>query len=262
MATKIEWTNEVWNPVTGCTKVSSGCKNCYAEKMHKRLASMRIKKYAKPFNEVVVHPEVLEEPLHWRKPRMIFVNSMSDLFHPDVPFDFIYKIITIINDCPQHIFQALTKRPDRMMEYFSIGNINYKYPVKNLWLGVSVEDQKTADERIPLLVETPAAVRWISAEPLLSEIDIEEYLFAKELDWVVVGGESGPKARPMHPDWVRSIRNQCQAASVPFFFKQWGTYLPQEMRLAGLNKRVIQLEKIGKKKAGNLLDGKQYLEYP
>ena len=255
---KIEWTDVTWNPVTGCTKVSQGCKNCYAETVAKRFWKDR------KFTDVVCHEDRLEQPLHWKKPRMIFVNSMSDLFHEDVPFEFIDRIMTMIA-YTNHIYQVLTKRPKRMLEYFSdsslrlrlkiyIENLGNKrgYKTKlgdldpltlldNLWLGVSVEDQKTANERIPILLETPAAVRWISAEPLLSSIDIREYLhdsncLIKEngncncsepredhLDWVVVGGESGPKARECNVFWISDIVGQCKKASIPVFVKQLGS---------------------------------------
>jgi protein gp37 len=224
--TKIEWTDATWNPVTGCTNVSEGCRNCYAERVLPRTGQS--------FDTVVCHPDRLDAPLHWRKPRRIFVNSLSDLFHEDVPREFIKSVVGVTVDCPQHTFQILTKRPQRMLEFCR----ECAFP-SNVWLGVSCEDQQTADERIPLLLQTPAAVRFISAEPLLGPIDARRYLpvIARpreaisevaasrtprndRLDWVICGGESGPHARPMHPTWARSIRDQCQAAGVPFFFKQ------------------------------------------
>jgi len=284
---KIEWTDEVWNPVTGCTKVSQGCKHCYAERIWPRFygkqevcvptpeADCIPHEYIRPkdvtghwtckrkFTDVQCHPERLEHPLRWKRPRMVFVNSMSDLFHEDVSFDFIERVFDVMADSPSHTFQVLTKRPDRMLDFITHFDRERVWPVSfplpNVWLGVSVEDQATADERIPLLLQTPAAVRWISAEPLLGGIDLtldglaysecsrcaegEYYEYDTGangcphcygtgtsdelgLDWVVVGGESGPRARPMHPDWARLLRDQCEAAGVPFFFKQWGEWFP------------------------------------
>ena len=219
--TTIEWTDTVWNPVTGCTKVSQGCKNCYAETIANRFWGDR------KFSDIQLHPERLEQPLHWKKPRMIFVNSMSDLFHEKIPFEFIDKIWGMMAATPEHIYQVLTKRPQRLLEYFE--DNPFRLPFNNIWIGVSVEDQETADERIPALFKFPSSVKWISAEPLLGQIDILKYLRywrRYRLDWVVVGGESGHKARPMHPDWVRKIRDDCKEADVPFFFKQWGNYIP------------------------------------
>lgn len=216
---KIEWTDETWNPVTGCTKISPGCKNCYAETIANRFWKDR------KFTDVRLEEDRLTQPLHWKKPRMIFVNSMSDLFHEDVPFEFIDKVISAISQSPQHIFQILTKRPKRALEYFMLPSSDL---LENVWLGVSVENQQTADERIPILLQTPAVVRWISAEPLLSEINLEHYLPLvvggkvrdSGLDWVVVGGESGTNKRPFNPDWARVIRDQCKIVNVPFFMKQ------------------------------------------
>lgn len=236
---KIEWTDRTWNPVTGCTKVSQGCKNCYAERLYERFHGPH------SFKNIISHSERLQQPLKWKQPSLIFVNSMSDLFHEDLPFEFIDKVFMVMALCKQHTFQILTKRPERMVEYFSNHPAEILkpgfLPLSNVWLGVSVEDQVTADERIPLLLQVPAAVRFLSCEPLLGPINIYEYLwkgemsedglsktFTHHLHWVICGGESGPKARPMHPDWARSLRNQCQAAGVPFFFKQWGEYLPYE----------------------------------
>lgn len=238
--TKIEWTDQTWNPVTGCDKVSQGCKNCYAEVMHRRLRGMFPDKYSKPFlGNIEIHEDELNKPAQWRKPRMVFVNSMSDLFHYKVPFSFIYKVFAIMDVCHWHTFQVLTKRPDRMLEFMA----QYPKVLPNVWLGVSCEDQKQADLRIPLLLQVPAAVRFLSCEPLLGPIDLcqsiriyeqqrsgafQTTFFSDKLHWVIVGGESGHHARPMHPDWVRTIRDQCAAANVPFFFKQWGEWLPLE----------------------------------
>jgi protein gp37 len=224
---KIEWTEVTWNPVTGCSKVSIGCKNCYAETIANRFWGDR------KFTDVVCHEDRLEQPLHWKKPRMIFVNSMSDLFHEDVPFGFIHKVFYRMKSTPQHTYQILTKRPERMLAFVIDFVPLLKFePLKNVWLGVSVENQKTANERIPLLLQTPAAVKWISAEPLLEQIGIREYLTdggipsMGKLDWVVVGGESGQNKRPFNPDWARSLRDECKMMQIPFFMKQIDKIIP------------------------------------
>lgn len=230
---KIDWTDATWNVTSGCTKVSPGCANCYAERMHKRLRAMGQARYAAPFSQVVCHPDALDAPLHWRKPRRIFVNSMADLFHEDVPFAFVEAVTTVIAACSARTFQILTKRPERMREFFR--RIPQIWPLPNLWLGVTAENQEAADERIPLLLQTPAAVRFVSYEPALGPVDLRAVSTANVsaaagnklsdcLHWVIAGGESGPHARPMHPNWVRSIRDQCAGAGVPFFFKGWGEH--------------------------------------
>lgn len=230
---KIEWTDETLNPVTGCTKISPGCKNCYAERMAKRLQAMGQAKYKNGF-EVTLHPEALQVPYRWTKSRMVFVNSMSDLFHEKVPTEFIIKTFQVMKDNPKHIFQILTKRPERM------GKIAWDLPFsENVWLGVSVESQKYTS-RIYSLLDVGAKVHFLSCEPLLGPLDLNPWL--DELNWIIVGGESGPKARPMDPQWVLSIRDQCEKARVPFFFKQWG----------GVNK----------KKTGRKLEGQEYNEMP
>jgi len=224
---KIEWTEAVWNPVTGCTKVSAGCKNCYAETIAKRFWDER------KFTDVICHQDRLGQPLRWKKPRMIFVNSMSDLFHEDVPFEFIRLVFGIMYSVQQHTFQILTKRPERMLEFMEREN-SVLGIAKNIWLGVSVENQKTADERIPELLRIPTVVRWISAEPLLGEIDLTKYLFKDRrfdenkrgwgnIDWVVVGGESGPKARECNLKWIEFIVDTCHFNNVPVFVKQLGS---------------------------------------
>lgn len=265
--TKIEWTEATWNPVTGCTKVSAGCKHCYAERDWARLsANPKTRYYGREFGDVACHEDVLALPLRWTKPRRIFVNSMSDLFHQDVPDEFIERVLTTTVHAKQHTFQILTKRPERMRDVMRRWTEMNGRPQPNLWLGVSVEDQAAADERIPVLLETPAAVRWISAEPLLGPVSLDCWpIFGEDekpmLHWVVAGGESGPKARPMHPDWVRSLRDQCAASDVPFLFKQWSSHvetgcaLPgHPLREAGWNPR--------EKKGGRLLDGKLHDGYP
>ena len=235
----IAWTNATWNPVTGCTKVSQGCKHCYAEREWGRLSvnQKATAYYGREFTDIRCHPDRLTEgPIRWRKPRMIFVNSMSDLFHEKVPFEFIDEVFEVINCSPMHTFQILTKRPERMLEYFQRSEIAWAVdegPLDNVWLGVSVEDQATADERVPLLLQAPAAVRWVSAEPLLDSVEIN-FALKNRLDqhgnwrsgsglaWVVCGAESGPRARPMHAEWARKLRDDCAAAGVPFFMKQLG----------------------------------------
>lgn len=358
--TKIEWVrNEdgsqgaTWNPVRGCSRVSEGCRNCYAEGVAKRFSGPGlpyeglIAKGGQWNGEIKLVPEILGQPLRWRKPRRIFVNSMSDLFHENVPDEYIDKVFAVMAMAHWHTFQVLTKRPERMRAYFDgikqsfsrgfnvckyfnpndedierIGMLPNGLP--NVWLGVSVEDQKTASERIPVLLNTPAAVRWVSAEPLLGAVDLNCIGYSPagsdwtycwdalsgfrahkcggtegnaKLDWVVVGGESGKDARPMHPKWARSLRDQCAEAGVPFLFKQWGEWVPRSscyhkfadgiclsdidpgatrwpcIRLTecGHNGRDLAhsgegdhayMQRIGKKAAGRLLDGVLHDGYP
>ncbi len=231
-ATKIEWTETTWNPTTGCTKISSGCKNCYAERMTKRLQAMGVNKYKNGF-DLCFHPETLDEPYTWRKPRTVFVNSMSDLFHEEMPLDVIQKVFKVMNDNPLHTFQVLTKRADVLLKHSKF----LKW-TKNIWVGVTVENQENVT-RIDSLRKVNANVRFLSIEPLIGRID---YLDLENIDWVIVGGESGPGARPMEEDWVLSIKKQCQQQDTPFFFKQWG----------GTNK----------KKNGRLLEGQTWDEMP
>ncbi|TLM78184.1 phage Gp37/Gp68 family protein [Microbulbifer harenosus] len=213
---KIEWTEQTWNPVTGCTKVSPGCKHCYAETLSKRLRAMGTPGYEKKFSEINLLPERLTQPLERKKPTMYFVNSMSDLFHEEVPFEYIDKVFEVITQTPHHIYQILTKRSERMRDYFK----NRTVP-KNAWIGVSVEDRKYGLPRIPHLQEIDAETRFLSIEPLLEGLG---RIRLKGIHWVIVGGESGAKARPMNEQWVLSIRNQCNKAGVDFFFKQWGAW--------------------------------------
>lgn len=333
--TKIEWADKVWNPATGCTPVSEGCDNCYARRMHERRLWSN-----EPFSKVTLHLERFEEPLHWHKPRRIFVCSMGDLFHEAVPDEFISHVFAVIWDTPRHTYLILTKRRERMQRLLGStqfwrsvrgwlkGNLKHCYrdlairdtveTLPNVWLGVSCEDQKTADERIPLLLQTPAAIRFVSIEPMLGPVDLnklpnlppcssecprfardchetERWICAQQqqlsnhkLDLVIVGGETGPKARPMHPGWVRSVRDQCQAAHVPFFFKQWGEWILRTKRgmmntgygvlapdgtwhsgQTGWNGRDIDPDtgeafmiRVGKKVAGQLLDGREWSEFP
>lgn len=274
--TSIEWTEVTWNPVTGCTPVSPACEHCYARRMAKRLAG-RCGYPAVPHEfEVTLHPERLSEPLGWKKPRRVFVCSMGDLFHEDVPDEYIDAIFAVMATAEQHTFQVLTKRPERMywwlqslytrslrypapgkrsvsytygqigemlranaLEYgVRLGPINRSFPLANVWLGVTAENQEQADRRIPVLLQIPAAVRFVSVEPLLERVDLTRYMQiyvdpytrkvypldpqGPKLDWVICGGETGPGARPMHPDWARSLRDQCAVAGVPFFFKKMG----------------------------------------
>jgi protein gp37 len=208
----IEWTEMTWNPVTGCTKISQGCKNCYAERMAKRLQAMGSDRYRNGFR-VTLHPDLLEAPRKWRQPRTVFVNSMSDLFHESIPDDYIGRTFETMRDCPQHTFQVLTKRAERLAE---LGQ-RLAWPA-NVWMGVSVEDERVIS-RIDCLRTVPAAVRFLSLEPLIGPLD---RLDLRGIEWVIVGGESGPRARPMKRKWVTSILRQCRAAGAAFFFKQWG----------------------------------------
>lgn len=304
---KIEWTQATWNPITGCDKVSQGCKNCYAEIMHRRLMKMHTRKYNKPFlGDVSFHEDDLGIPLKRKKPTIYFVNSMSDLWHPYVLFEWIESIFFVMAESQQHTFQILTKRPEIAIDFYQwLKKRNREWwdarpwPLPNVWIGTSVEDQKTADERIPHLIKIPAAVRFLSCEPLLGEIVLSWNQNGFKVDekganlhWCIVGGESGHKARPMHPDWVRSLRDQCKAAGIPFFFKQWGQWGPYEKARAlitpeqslGVFKSIhvyhngkveenplytdVDSElcewmfKLGKHAAGNVLDGKTHLNYP
>ncbi|MFH2026699.1 MAG: phage Gp37/Gp68 family protein [bacterium] len=229
---RIEWTGSTWNPVTGCDRVSAGCKNCYADRMAKRLQAMGVEKYRNGF-DVTLHPDVLEEPLKWKKPRMIFVNSMSDLFHKEIPFEYIAQIFSVMNRAEHHLFQILTKRPKRLVQLSH--KLNW---TDNIWMGVTVENDKFVS-RIDDLRKTDAKIKWLSLEPLLGPI---ENLQLKNIDWVVVGGESGPGARPIKEEWILDIKNQCNTQKAAFFFKQWGG--------------------IHKKKAGRILRGQTYSEMP
>jgi protein gp37 len=298
--TTIEWTDASWNPIVGCTEISPGCANCYAARLaatrlyshpsYKNLANMTLGKGEfelkdrKPRwnGQVRFLADRLEEPLHWKKPRRIFVCDMGDLFHEQVQWAWIAEIFLVIQRAPQHTYQILTKRAEKMQEFMRTTPV-----LPNVWLGVSVENQHFADERIPLLLETPAAVRWISAEPLLGPVDLdseeEKGLHAlgcgdrncrrhgaacEGINWVVCGGESGANARPMHPDWARSLRDQCKAAGVPFFFKQWGEWAPlgqidSSRTFVGHNLGDGRMMlRYGKKLSGRLLDGREWNEFP
>lgn len=355
--TGIEWADATWNPVRGCSLVSDGCKNCYAMGVAGRFGgpgqpydglTIKTIQGAKWTGKIMLVPSMLTQPIRWKRPRKIFVNSMSDLFHEAIPDSYIDQVFAAMALAPRHVFQVLTKRPARMLAYLTAkdrdeaigwaesalyeevgklpsgayqGPTHRRLPLPNVWLGVSVENQTTADERIPLLLQTPAAVRWLSMEPLLGPVDLESSLGGTEwiggqrgcggthkgigtpdcprephhhhdarcgrgIDWVVVGGESGPKARPMHPQWVRDLRDQCDAAGVPFLFKQWGEWGPHEARAGGdegsdLRRghvRYLQgdgrepdghfrrgdaaVARTGKKTTGRTLDGQIHDGYP
>jgi len=214
---KIEWTDATWNPVRGCTKISPGCKHCYAEKFAERFRGVAGHPYEKGFDQRLV-PEKLNEPLGWKRPRRIFVNSMSDLFHADVPADYIENVAQVMAKADWHTYQVLTKRADRMSQFLR-GPLREIAQFRHIWWGVSVEDRKYGLPRIPHLQAAPAAVRFLSIEPLLE--DLGEFDMAG-ISWAIVGGESGPGARPMEASWVRGIRRQCRKSRVAFFFKQWG----------------------------------------
>jgi len=208
----IEWTDATWNPVTGCSKISPGCRHCYAERMARRLQAMGQARYRNGF-AVTMQPDVLDQPLRWREPRFVFVNSMSDLFHEDVPVAYVQRVFEVMASARWHVFQVLTKRAERLESIYS----HLLWP-ENVWMGVSVENSDSTS-RIKNLLRTPAAVKFLSVEPLLGPIP---RIPLDGIDWVIVGGESGPGARPMKPEWVREIRDRCLRQSVPFFFKQWG----------------------------------------
>ena len=233
-STKIEWTESTWNPITGCTKISTGCKFCYAEVMTRRLKAMRQEKYRNGF-ELTLHSEVLNDPYTWKKGKMIFVNSMSDLFHKDVPIGYIQQVFKVIKENPHHVFQVLTKRADILRLYESEGWLEWPH---NLWMGVTVESIDVIG-RITNLRNTGARVKFLSCEPLLSSLP---NLNLNGIDWVIVGGESGRTPRPIREEWVVDLKEQCHQAKVAFYFKQWG----------GTNK----------KKAGKILEGQVYNHMP
>ncbi len=318
----IEWTDKTWNPVAGCSIVSPGCQNCYAMKMARRLEAMGQEKYrglTKVVNgnavwtgDITHDYDDLTIPFGWKKPRRIFVNSMSDLFHSSVVDSFIDRVFAVMALTPHHTYQILTKRPERMAAYTNARQRNANpiraiidgdfsglgdhrgalhMPLPNVWLGTSVENQKAADERINWLHRSDAAVRFLSCEPLLGPLDIRHLFWLltgtgprRYINWVIAGGESGPGARPMHPDWVRGLRTQCEAGSIPFFFKQWGEWAPIDkpwvqndpeplnernerwLNLAGGHgfhgQEVWRVRRVGKGLSGRILDGREWNEYP
>lgn len=299
--TTIEWTEETWNPTTGCNRMSPGCDNCYALTLAKRLKGMGSAKYQNdgdprtsgPGFALTVHEDALAIPMHWKRPRRIFVNSMSDLFHADLSLSFINDIWRVMECCPQHTFQILTKRSKRMMQLLAghahgmalVPHVGGWEPLPNVWLGVSIESDHYTF-RADHLRNTPAAKRFLSLEPLLGPLPS---LNLDRIDWVIVGGESGPGARPMHPNWVRGVREQCIDTGTPLFFKQWGEWRPAIefcvpgpqadpfpnhplycVELDGVNHGVegvatitsYPMQKVGKHHAGRELDGRTWNEYP
>ena len=327
--TKIEWTDATWNPISGCTRVSPGCTNCYIDwappfRIEGRHFVDRDGERSHAIGSttgVRLHPERLDQPLRWKRPRRVFVNSLSDLFHADVPDDYIAHVFAVMALAPQHTFQVLTKRHDRMwsllnsmkwrrsihdhlvmLDYQWICQNPLPWPLPNVWLGVTVEDQQRADLRIPALLTTPAAVRFLSAEPLLGPVQLcrcdgsayetkrHPFLAHPEcplhgearVDWVIVGGESGKDARPMRPAWARGLRNECVATSTSFFFKQWGEWVPDGIGVGVLSDpRLVYgdtiddpqlaktgftprevLRRVGKRNAGRELDGRTWDEMP
>ena len=276
--TGIEWTDATWNPTTGCDRTSPGCDNCYALTMAKRLKAMGSERYqcdgdpltSGPGFGLTVHPDALDLPMRWKRPRRIFVNSMSDLFHKDVPSEFILRVFEVMARCPQHTFQVLSKRPQRMCAWVSANNEVTAPTLPNVWLGTSIENDSYAF-RANHLRMTPAAARFLSLEPLLGPLPS---LNLDGIDWVIVGGESGPNARPMHPNWVRDIRDKCVDAGVPFFFKQWGEFVPTSKHQgAGTPSNLLDCAwqvgtefwpvwRVGKHAAGRLLDGRTWDEWP
>lgn len=240
---KIEWTDRTWNPITGCSKISEGCRNCYAEVMTRRLCAMGVKKYENGFDKVTFHEDALTEPLRWKKPSRIFVCSMSDLFHENVPYEWVDRVMETIVKTPQHTYQILTKRAERMQRYL-VPSFENEIP-KNIWIGTTVENK---DAKLRMIYMTPilATVNFLSCEPLLDDLG---ELDLRGIDWVIVGGESGPNARPMKKEWVLNIKRQCDEQGVPFFFKQWGTYGEDGVKRS-------------KKANGHLIDGQVYQAMP
>jgi protein gp37 len=281
--TNIKWTESTWNPITGCSKISPGCKNCYALRDWEKLSKTKGSVYfLREFNDIMFHPERLDQPIRWKKPRKIFVNSMSDLFHEKLDYEIIDKIFMSMIVANWHTYQVLTKRPEIMVNYLvermpiiaekmkdlskyfnaeqfktnpELKNFNVKnisMPFEHIWLGTSIEDKKSAKLRLPLLkaLKPYSKVNWISAEPLVEYFSIQGY--EKDIDWLVLGGESGPKARIMKEDWVKSFIKECTTGGVPLLFKQWGEYAP-------VNGVMTYL---GVDNAGDLVDGVNYAEYP
>ncbi|MGG4499046.1 DUF5131 family protein [Brevibacillus reuszeri] len=296
MTTSIEWTDKVWNPLTGCSKVSEGCRNCYAITLHNRRydayhnGKELPQQYALPFNEIQLFQSRVDMPLPWRKPRKIFVNSMGDLFHEQVPGWFIKEVFDVMMKAHWHTFQVLTKRAERMREivnaYLNQNNLE-KLP-SHVWLGVSIENEQTNNERVHQLVKTKAAVRFLSCEPLIGPIDLTPHFNWIEPDtgrsylhWVIVGGESGMNARPLRQTWVEGLKNQCEQYGVAFFFKQWGEFFPHddndeddpefwvtdteagfEHTSTPSDDNYVYMNRVGRKRAGRLLDGKEWNEFP
>lgn len=298
----IAWTERVWNPVTGCSKVSPGCANCYAEREWSRFLSNNKEPADRKFTEVKCHPEILSKPFAWTEPRLIFVNSTSDLFHEDVPFEFVDKIFAVMALTPMHTYQILTKRPERMYDYFikhftrhkvaveakvytnkkhpggescDPDVCNMEFPLKNVWIGVTAENQAAASSRIPILMQIPAAKRFVSIEPMIAPIKLHEYNLnflsgEGKVDLVIVGGESGSEVRKTNINWVRSLRDECAANGTHFFFKQWGEWKcfdyddpeANELIEAGNDSffdtiNSVKYIRLGTAGSGNMLDGEQ-----
>jgi protein gp37 len=310
--TGIEWTDSTWNPVRGCSRVSEGCTRCYAESVAARFSGPGqpyegLAKFvivpdetgvgvpqARWTNELRFIEKHLDDPIHWQKPSRIFVNSMSDLFHPAVTFEWLAKIFDVMARAPQHTYQILTKRPQRMLDTLVCGGdpdvarsfeatYSQSWPPKNWWFGVSVEDQKTANERIPILGKCPAKTKFVSYEPALGPVDLAvacvDPVTLAEIDWIIAGGESGSHARPSHPQWFRDVRDLCDGLGTPFYFKQWGEWAPVGSAADNLAKgeqlpsrgyawaenppgKPNAMVRIGKRRAGALLDGIAWLEFP
>jgi protein gp37 len=291
--TKIEWTDETWNPIIGCRKISPGCQNCYAEKMAFRLGHGQLSKnegLSLKYSRIIDcnsktwngRSEIIEEsmirPMKWKKPKKIFVCSMGDLFHESVSFKWIDEVIKVIKQCPQHTFQILTKRPDRMLEYFK--NYYQLIPrmIRNIWLGVTAENQEQANFRIPILLEIPSIMHFISIEPMVASVNMNEIGFHKfkawlsgsyqySIKWVICGGETGQNARPLHPDWVINLKNNCVENNIPFFFKSWGEYWPCVSGRIYREKTIdfidgVSMAKVGKKLSGCMIEGKEYKQFP
>jgi len=244
----IEWTELTWNPVTGCNKISPGCKNCYAEVMTRRLKSMGIEKYSEGF-KIRTHPDTLTTPFTWKKSKVVFVNSMSDLFHPEVTLDYIKAVFAVMNQTPQHTYQVLTKRSERLLEVAN--ELNW---TENIWMGVSVENEEYS-YRINELGRTPAKIKFLSIEPLIGAVKTVDL---RNINWVIVGGESGHKARPLKKEWVDDIKIKCEEYKVPFFFKQWG----KPKFNVNQNDPTIDAKHPDHAKGGCQLDGQIYRQVP
>lgn len=286
--TAIEWTDSTWNPIRGCTRVSEGCRNCYAEGVAARFSKpgqayeglAEFKDHDPRWTgEIRLVWEHLEDPLRWRAPRKIFVNSMSDLFHEGISSDFLARIFEVMAKAPQHTYQILTKRAMRMLSTLAAVNdpesramfekqYLQSWPPENWWFGVSVEDQKTANERLPILAMCPARIRFVSYEPAIGPVNWEQAMPLQSqrvgTDWIIAGGESGPEARPAKAEWIRAARQFCSDYQIPFFFKQWGEFLPAQQDGSGKQDLNCSDEpiRIGKHRAGALLDGHEYKEFP
>jgi len=238
----IEWTDATWNPVTGCTPISEGCKNCYAKEMAEDFQRRGVEKYRDGF-DVRIHPDTLNIPRKWKKGKTIFVNAMADLFHNEVPFDFVYQVYQVMRETPQHTYQVLTKRPARMLEYYKYSGLINEPAIPNVWVGVTGENQQRADERVPVLQQLPVAIRFVSVEPQLGYVDLSKYLTGPDqIHWVISGGETGKKYRMLDLSWVRHLRDQCTASNTAFFYKQVGGRGPD--------------------RKNNDLDGRNWREFP